>query len=193
MKHVDIVKGIIRIDTRTENFNMQDIENRRFMYSPQTGTLLLGVQFDSGKILFSHAEEHHRIGIREDFDKFVRGWVGTGKSYKQGVIHFAPNIPTNVPEFFNKGYDTLLMFANNNANSKTVVRGFGRMWEQPLENIITKKEVDLMADKQNTKIDADAISTRQTAVVTAEPPKDAAVKPIELTAVTQKEKLQEIT
>lgn len=193
MKHVDIVKGIMRIDTRTENFNMQDIENRRFMYSPQTGTLLLGVQFDGGKILFSHAEEHHRIGIREDFDRFVRGWVGTGKNYKQGVIHFAPNIPTNVPEFFNKGYDTLLMFANNNANSKTVVRGFGRTWEQPLENIITKKEVDLMADKQNTNIDADAISTRQTAIVTAEPPKDAAVKPIELTAATQKEKLQEIT
>ena len=40
MKHIDIVKGIMRIDTRTENFNMQDIENRRFMYSPQTGTLL---------------------------------------------------------------------------------------------------------------------------------------------------------
>lgn len=42
-------------------------------------------------------------------------------------------------------------------------------------------------------IDNDTITTRQTAVVTAEPPKDAAVKPIELTAATQKEKLQEIT
>ena len=163
------------------------------MYSPQTGTLLLGVQYSSNAIFYSHAEEHHQIGIREDFDRFVRGWVGTGKGYKQGVIHFAPNIPTNVPEFFNKGFDTLEMFKRNNAKANMVVRGFGRTWEQPLKNIIAERQVDLMADKQNANIDADAISTRQTAVLTAEPPKTSKVKPIELSAQTQKEKLQEIT
>lgn len=173
--------------------DMQDIENRRFMYSPQTGTLILGVQYSSNAIFYSHAEEHHQIGIREDFDRFVRGWVGTGKGYKQGVIHFAPNIPTNVPEFFNKGFDTLEMFKRNNAKANMLVHGFGRTWEQPLKNIIAERQVDLMADKQNANIDADAISTRQTAVLTAEPPKTSKVKPIELSAQTQKEKLQEIT
>lgn len=193
MKHVEITNKLMRIDTNKETFNMQDIENRRFMYSPQTGTLLLGVQFKGSEILFSHAEEYHRIGIREDFDRFVRGWIGSGKNYKQGVIHFAPNIPASVPELFNKGYDTLEMFARNNAKPNTVIRGFGKTWEQPLKNILPTKEVDLMADKRNTNIDMDAVSTRRTAVFTAEPPKSTPVKPIELTAKTQKEKLQEIT
>lgn len=192
-RKVEIIRGLMNIDTNTEYFDMQDIENRRFMYSPQTGTLLLGVQYSSNAIFYSHAEEHHQIGIREDFDRFVRGWVGTGKGYKQGVIHFAPNIPTNVPEFFNKGFDTLEMFKRNNAKANMVVCGFGRTWEQPLKNIIAERQVDLMADKQNANIDADAISTRQTAVLTAEPPKTSKVKPIELSAQTQKEKLQEIT
>jgi antirestriction protein ArdC len=191
MKQVDIINGIMRIDTNTESFDMQKIQNRRFMYNPQTGTLLLGVQFRGNEILYSHAEEYHRIGIREDFDRFVRGWVGTGKSYKQGVIHFAPNVPASVPELFNKGFDTLEMFKRNNANAKTVVRGFGSRWEQPLSDIVQTKEVDLMTDKQNINVDKDAITTRQTAVLTAEPPK--AVTPIELKASTQKEKLQEIT
>lgn len=193
MKRVDIVNNIMRINTKTETFNMQDIENRRFMYNPQTGTLILGVQFKGGELLFSHSEEYHRIGIREDFDRFVRGWIGTGKNYKQGIIHFAPNIPASVQELFNKGFDTLEMFRRNNAKDKTVVRGFGRIWEQPLKNILPIKEVDLMADRVNTNIDADAISTRQTAVLTTEPPKSAKVTPIELSSQTQKEKLQEIT
>lgn len=193
MKQVDIVNGIMRIDTNTETFDMQNIENRRFMYSPQTGTLLLGVQFEGGQILFSHAEEYHRMGIREDFDRFVRGWIGTGKEYKEGVIHFAPNIPANVPELFNKGFDTLEMFKRNSAKANTIVRGFGRTWEQPLGNIITERQVDLMADKYNSNISADAINPQQTAVHTSEPPKSQKSKPNRISAQTQKEKLQAIT
>lgn len=193
MKRIDIVNEIMRIDTNTETFNMQDIENRRFMYSPQTGTLLLGVQFKSGQILFSHAEEYHLMRIRKDFDSFVRGWIGTGKGYKEGVIHFAPNIPAGVPELFDKGFDTLEMFKRNGAKSNTVVRGFGRTWEQPLGNIITERQVDLMADKYNSNIDADAINTQKTEGHTAEPPKSQKTKPNRVQAQTQKEKLQAIT
>ncbi len=29
-------------------------------------------------------------GITKDFDDFVRGWIGTGRNYPKGVIHFAP-------------------------------------------------------------------------------------------------------
>ncbi|MDO5398001.1 MAG: ArdC-like ssDNA-binding domain-containing protein [bacterium] len=188
MKRVDIVNTIMRIDTNTETFNMQDIKNRRFMYSPQTGTLILGVQFEGSEILFSHSEEYHRLGIREDFDKFVRGWIGTGKRYKQGVIHFAPNIPANVPELFSKGFDTLEMFKRNNAKANTVVRGFGRTWEQPLKNIITERQVDLMADKYNSNIDA--VGTRQTVTTKS---KESGIKQNRTPAQTQQEKLQAIT
>lgn len=189
-RKVEIVRGLMSIDTNTEYFDMQDIENRRFMYSPQTGTLLLGVQYSSNAIFYSHAEEHHKIGVREDFDRFVRGWIGTGKDYKDGIIHFAPIVPASAPSLFNKGFDTLEMFRANNANDNTIVRGFGRRWEQPLSDIITKnKEVDIMSDKN---IDADAIGTRQTAVQTAEPPKSSA-KSIKLTGKNHKDRLKEIT
>lgn len=181
-RKVEIIKGLMSIDTNTEYFDMQDIENRRFMFSPQTGTLLLGVQYSSNAIFYSHAEEHHRIGVREDFDRFVRGWVGAGKDYKDGIIHFSPNVPVTVTELFNKGFDTLEMFSRNNANGNTIVRGFGRRWEQPLSDIITRnKEADIMADKNIDKT-----------VQTAEPHKSGA-KSIKLTSKTTKEKLQEIT
>lgn len=81
-----------------------------------------------------------------------------------------------------KRIDTLEMFLRNNAKSKTVVRGFGRTWEQPLENIIPK-EVDLMADRENAGMAADD---------TAEPT-GAPVKSIELSGKTQKDKITEIT
>lgn len=187
---VEIIRGLMSIDTNTECFDMQDIENRRFMYSPQTGTLLLGVQYSSNAIFYSHAEEHHKIGVREDFDRFVRGWVGVGKDYKEGIIHFSPVVPVSVPELFNKGFDTLEMFRSNNAKDNTIVRGFGRRWEQPLSDIITKnKEVDIMADKN---IDAGAINTKQAVTRADEPPKSSA-KSIKLTSKTTKERLQEIT
>lgn len=126
MNHIDITDKIMQIDTNTETFNMRDIENRRFMYNPQTGTLVLGVQSKANTMFYSHAQELHSAGIREDYDSFIRGWVGTGKQYKSGVIHFAPNIPASVPSFFNKGFDTLEMFARNGAVGNTVIRGFGR-------------------------------------------------------------------
>ena len=44
MKRIDITNGIMRIDTNTETFDIQKIQNRRFMYNPQTGTLILGIQ-----------------------------------------------------------------------------------------------------------------------------------------------------
>ena len=189
-RKVEIMRGLMNIDTNTEYFDMQDIENRRFMFSPQTGTLLLGVQYSSNAIFYSHSEEYHKIGVREDFDRFVRGWVGVGKDYKAGVIHFSPVVPASVPELFNKGFDTLKMFMENNATDNTIVRGFGRRWEQPLSDIISKnKEVDIMADKN---IDAGTVNTRQTAPQAADPPKSSA-KSIKLTSKTTKERLQEIT
>ena len=37
MRRIDITNGIMRIDTNTETFDIQKIQNRRFMYNPQTG------------------------------------------------------------------------------------------------------------------------------------------------------------
>ena len=119
---------------------MQAIENRRFMYQPQTGTLILGYQFHGKDLVSSHAEEHHASGAQEPFDSFIRGWIGTGRSYPDGVIHFAPNIDSRNTEQFDRAFSTLEMFRENNANGKTVIRGFGDKWEQSFSEIMPEKE-----------------------------------------------------
>lgn len=48
----------MRIDTGQTAFDMQQIENRRFMYQPQTGTLILGYQYKGNHLASSHADEH---------------------------------------------------------------------------------------------------------------------------------------
>ena len=87
--NIPITDSIMRIDTSRNNFNMQDIENRRFMFNPKTATLILGYQYRNGELVSSHADEYASAGTGELFDDFVRGWIGTSKEYTDGVIHFA--------------------------------------------------------------------------------------------------------
>ena len=144
------------IDTRRTSFDMRQIQNRRFMYQPQTGELILGYQHKSSRLVSSHAEEHFDSGANAPFDSFVRGWIGTGKDYKNGIIHFAPDIPAQNIEAFDKGFSTLQMFSENNANGDTVIRGFGGVWEQPLNNLITER-----SDRMNEYILEAYISNRR--------------------------------
>ena len=133
----ELTAALMLLDTRSMSFDMREIDNRRFMFSPQTGELILGRQYRGGQLYKSHAEEHFDSGAKAPFDSFIRGWIGTGRDYPDGVIHFAPNIGTdNIPAFDN-AFSTLQMFSENGAAGDTVVRGFGRKWEQPLKDIIT--------------------------------------------------------
>ena len=118
---------------------MQAIQNRRFMFSPQTGELIIGRQYRGNALVKSHAEEHGESGAKAPFDSFLRGWIGTGKQYKDGVIHFAPAIDASNPEQFDRAFSTVEMFARNGANGKTVIRGFGDVWEQPLSKLIFER------------------------------------------------------
>ena len=132
----DILDSVMLINTDQQCFNMQAIENRRFMYQPQTKTLILGAQYQDGILAASHGDEHAASGATEPFDSFIRGWVGTGKTYPDGVIHFTPCIESNCTTLFDKAFDVLLMFLKNRANGRTVVRGFWEPWEQPLADIL---------------------------------------------------------
>ena len=133
----ELTAALMLLDTRSMSFDMREIDNRRFMFSPQTGELILGRQYRGGQLYKSHAEEHFDSGAKAPFDSFIRGWIGTGRDYPDGVIHFAPNIGTdNIPAFDN-AFSTLQMFSENGAAGDTVVRGFGRKWEEPLKDIIT--------------------------------------------------------
>lgn len=138
IEKIPITADIMRIDTRTQAVDMQQIDNRRFMFDPDTGILVLGRQYAVTSLMnSSHAVELADAGITEGFDKFVRGWIGTGGEYPKGVIHFAPCADTRNTRLFDRAFDTLEMFRENGALAGTVIRGFGNRWEQPLSAIFT--------------------------------------------------------
>ena len=133
---INLADDIMIVDTGKQTFDMQDIGNRHFMYNPQTGSLLLWNQYKGQELYYSDAERLEKAEIKEPVEQFVAGWVGTGRSYKNGVIHFAPAIGIQSAGRYGEGFDTLVMFQANNANGQTVVRGFGKLWEQPLSKVI---------------------------------------------------------
>ena len=174
MQKITFENHLCMIDTKTNSFDMQEIENHRFMYSPDSCELIIGKQYKGNQLIASHAEEHGKAGVKAPFDSFIRGWIGTGKGYKDGVIHFAPPINTHNIDHFNRGFSTLEMFAANGANSRTIIRGFGDRWEQPLSDLISQKGEKFMPYMEK-----------------AEEIKE--VSPIVLTSENQKDRLKEIT
>lgn len=132
IEKIPIVPEIMRIDTRTQAIDMQQIGNRRFLFNPKTGVLVLGRQYQETSLVnASHAVELADAGITKDFDDFVRGWIGTGRNYPKGVIHFAPCVDSGNISLFDRAFDTLEMFRENGALAGTVVRGFGSRGNSP--------------------------------------------------------------
>lgn len=174
MQKITLENRLLMIDTNTVSFDMQEIENRRFMYSPDSCELIIGEQYKGNDLIVSHAEEHGKAGAKAPFDNFIRGWIGTGKGYKDGVIHFAPPINTHNIDRFNHGFSTLEMFSANGANSRTIIRGFGDRWEQPLSDLISQEGEKAMPYMKQTE-------------------EIKEVTPIVLTSENQKDRLKEIT
>lgn len=138
-----ITNRLMVIDTKSQAFDMQSIGNRRFMFNPDTGTLVLGIEDDNSKyITGSHDIDLSKSQIKEPFDNFIRGWVGTGSEYQNGVIHFAPCLDKDSSvKRFNKAFDAVKMFRDNNGKQDTVIRGFGEVWERPLSDILEADSV----------------------------------------------------
>ena len=174
MQKITLENRLLMIDTNTVSFDMQEIENRRFMYSTDSCELIIGEQYKGNDLIASHAEEHGKAGAKAPFDNFIRGWIGTGKGYKDGVIHFAPPINTHNIDRFNHGFSTLEMFSANGANSRTIIRGFGDRWEQPLSDLISQEGEKAMPYMEQTE-------------------EIKEVTPIVLTSENQKDRLKEIT
>ena len=127
------------------------------MYNPNTGILVLGAQLSpSRKIRGSHAEDLSNANIYSGYDDYVRGWVGVGKDYPSGVIHFAPNIDSGNTELYSRAFDTLEMFAQNGADTDTIVRALGKRWEQPMSEVLPSGDLkpsihDLLKQKPVSK------------------------------------------
>ena len=146
-----VIPAMMKLDVAVQAFDMQNISNRRFMYNPKTGILVLGQQYGKTRGLpGSHADDLAQAGIKNGFDDFVRGWVGTGKNYPAGIIHFAPNVDAQNISLFNRAFDTLEMFQRNGALPDTVVRGFGRQWEQALSEVLSLAHNERISNQEES-------------------------------------------
>ena len=124
IEKIPIVPEIMRIDTRTQAIDMQQIGNRRFLFNPKTGVLVLGRQYQETSLVnASHAVELADAGITKDFDDFVRGWIGTGRNYPKGVIHFAPCVDSGNISLFDRAFDTLEMFREKEMKDRVFASG----------------------------------------------------------------------
>ena len=49
--------GVLLVNTQSASFTINDIRNRRFMFSPDTGELILGRQYKGSMLYASHAAD----------------------------------------------------------------------------------------------------------------------------------------
>ncbi len=157
MKFSNISDYLEVFDLNQTQIDLLTIENRRFMYHSD-GILILGAE-DTTKssrgILKSHAEEY---GEAEEFfdqklppyDEFVRGWIGVGKHYPHGIIHFAPHIPSMCGSCFNVAFDFVEKATQNGFDKNSVLRGFGEVWERPVFDVL-RESVLLPKNKLSRK------------------------------------------
>ena len=129
-----VEKSLMVIRVKWEIIDILQIANRRFMYNPQNGTLILGDEIFGRNICSSHSQEFYASKAEGRFDDYLRGWIGTSKNYPQGIVHFAPAVGM---EQFDRGFDTLQMFTRlEGINGDTVVRGFCALTEQRLGDLL---------------------------------------------------------
>ena len=87
----ELTAALMLLDTRSMSFDMREIDNRRFMFSPQTGELILGRQYRGGQLYKSHAEEH--------FDSCLL-YTSKSKSYYYDAAAIAePIAPTTAARY----------------------------------------------------------------------------------------------
>ena len=129
-----VEKILMVIDVKREIIDILQITNRRFMYNPQTGTLILGDEMYGKSICSSHSQEFYASKAEGRFDDYLRGWIGVSKSYPHGIVHFAPAVSM---EQFDCGFDALQMFARlEGVNGATIVRGFCTMPDQRMGDLL---------------------------------------------------------
>ena len=139
-EQVEINRDLMLIDTARQSFDMQELILRRFMYNPATDTLVLGQKYpDDGKFISSHGEELYDSGAAGEYDDFIRGWVGIGADYPNGIIHFVPPLAIANLDTYNNAFSALEMLRDNGALPDTTVRAFIGKWEQPFSNIVIQK------------------------------------------------------
>lgn len=126
----------LKVFKMSDSFDIwEEITNNRFIYNPATDHLIVG---GNDPNYSSHSEEFYDSGEAGVFDDCVRGWIGVGRGYPSGIIHFAPPITKYFQE--NQEYAdavlrTIEFFAQHGATDTTAIRNFLKMGEQKFEDV----------------------------------------------------------
>lgn len=121
------------------DFNLLAGENRRFLFHPGRAEMVIGGAWNS-RNLRSHELDFDLAGGQGDPDHWwVKGWVGIGRNFPSGIIHFTPPLNRewlSDPATFDGCFSCLEFWHKSGASLKTVVRGWGGRHEQPLGDIL---------------------------------------------------------
>lgn len=125
----------------SDNFDLSQYKNTRFMYNPDNKEIILGsfhdsVENGSHATMFYDAKEGTNTGY-DDYN--IKGWIGFGgRKYQKGVIHFAPNVR---PEEYEK-VDACIMLIErlkkHGFTDNTWVRGLVRFDEYKVKDMYEK-------------------------------------------------------
>lgn len=130
-------------------------DNRRFVYNPNNGAIVIGTRDPVKSDDFgSHAQEFSASGAPGHFDDYwIRGWIGIGGKYKYGVIHFAPPIRKQDfegnPELYRAALSSIDMFKRSGAAGSTKIRNFIDMSERPLSSLTEAHHRNLSEGKKD--------------------------------------------
>lgn len=138
MRYLDIITlreaQLPDLPSIQRRFDFFAVDNRRFIYDPVARRFVIGAAWHlvgaGDGLNGSHAEDWFNLtGSNSNFDRCLRGWVGTGGSYRSGIIHFAP--PVSLAD--DATYKCLAAFVASGAIAKTKVRGLGGLGYNPGE------------------------------------------------------------
>lgn len=127
----------MQIDLQKQEIDLKEIHNRKFLYNPDIGKLLLSAEYGPGfKPVLGVDIEHFVMPAHRD--QFICGWVGTSSEYPNGIIHFTPSAHfdtkhKSIYQDYERAFLTLEMFEANGADKDTVIRNFGNVYEQPFQ------------------------------------------------------------
>lgn len=125
----------------SEPFDLSQYKNTRFMYNPNNREIILGSEYDtvengSHAILFYSAKQNTNTGYD---NYFIKGWIGFGgRKYKNGVIHFAPNIRPEQSEVVMQSIDLVERLKKHGFTDNTWVRGLVRFDEYKIKDMYEK-------------------------------------------------------
>lgn len=124
------------LNLNKDKIDITKIKNAKFLYKPDTKELIL----ESG--------DFGNINLND----YIRGFISFDNHYKNGIIHFSPEIRKENIEKINAGLLLIEQLIKLGANDKIKLRNFGFLGEMKYSDLISKKVLsENYQDKRSTK------------------------------------------